>query len=105
MQEILARVRQNFGKINVVPQFSGDDLVPVELSDLDEEFESWSVEEEEDEEEQMQLGDEEEEAYQEPQEQPAGNDTKAVLRALDEKIAKYHKFLNKAKAKKFSAVR
>ncbi|XP_058535040.1 nucleolar GTP-binding protein 2 [Ochotona princeps] len=105
MQEILARVRQNFGKINVVPQFSGDDLVPVELSDLDEEFESWSVEEEEDEEEQVQLGDDEEEADQEPQEQPAGNTTKAVLRALDEKIAKYHKFLNKAKAKKFSAVR
>lgn len=102
MQQILARVRQNFGKINVAPQFSGDDLVPLEMSDIDEELESFSAEEQEEPEPQ---GDEEEESNSEFQEEHAGNDTKAVIKALDEKIAKYQKFLNKAKAKKFSAVR
>ncbi|XP_042531306.1 nucleolar GTP-binding protein 2 [Dipodomys spectabilis] len=105
MQQILARVRQNFGKINVVPQFSGDDLAPVEISDIEEELESFSSDEEEqepavDEEEEVEEG-----ALQESPGEPVGNDTKAVIRALDEKIAKYQKFLNKAKAKKFSAVR
>ncbi|VFV26667.1 nucleolar gtp-binding protein [Lynx pardinus] len=102
MQQILARVRQNFGKINVVPQFSGDDLVPLEMSDIDEELESFS----EGEEEAQELpGDEEEESCPESQEEHMENDTKAVIKALDEKIAKYQRFLNKAKAKKFSAVR
>ncbi|XP_027475642.1 nucleolar GTP-binding protein 2 isoform X2 [Zalophus californianus] len=104
MQQILARVRQNFGKINVVPQFSGDDLVPLEMSDIDEALESFS-EEEEGEEDQKQPGGEEEGSCPEPQEEHAADDTKAVIKALDEKIAKYQKFLNKAKAKKFSAVR
>lgn len=106
MQRIVARVRQNFGKINVVPQFSGDDLVPLEMSDIDEELESLSAErEEEEEEEQEHQGDEEEESYAKSQEEHAGSNTKAVIQALDEKIAKYQRFLNKAKAKKFSAVR
>ncbi|KAJ8779868.1 hypothetical protein J1605_012158 [Eschrichtius robustus] len=105
MQQILARVRQNFGKINVMPQFSGDDLVPLEMSDIDEELESLSAEREEEEEEEEHQGDEEEESYAESQEEHAGNNTKAVIQALDEKIAKYQRFLNKAKAKKFSAVR
>ncbi|EHB17132.1 Nucleolar GTP-binding protein 2 [Heterocephalus glaber] len=102
MQQILARVRQNFGKINVVPQFSEDDLVPVEVSDIEEELESFSASEEEQEQDQPDV---KEEAYQESQEEQVGNDTKAVIKALDDKIAKYQKFLNKAKAKKFSAVR
>ncbi|XP_016012887.1 nucleolar GTP-binding protein 2 [Rousettus aegyptiacus] len=102
MQQILARVRQNFGRINVAPQFSGDDLVPLEMSDIDDELGSSSAEEEE---EQEQRGDEEEESNPEPQEEHMENDTKAVIKALDDKIAKYQKFLNKAKAKKFSAVR
>lgn len=102
MQQILARVRQNFGKINVGPQFSEDDLVPVEMSDL-EDLES-SVGEEEQEQEQP-GEDAEEECSLDTQEEPVENDTKAVIRALDEKIAKYQKFLNKAKAKKFSAIR
>ncbi|NP_001153260.2 nucleolar GTP-binding protein 2 [Pongo abelii] len=101
MQQILTRVRQNFGKINVVPQFSGDDLVPVEVSDLEEELESFSDEEEE----QEQQRDDAEESSSEPEEEHVGNNTKAVIKALDEKIAKYQKFLDKAKAKKFSAVR
>ncbi|XP_005395267.1 PREDICTED: nucleolar GTP-binding protein 2 [Chinchilla lanigera] len=104
MQQILARVRQNFGKINVMPQFSGDDLVPVEASDIEDELESFSDEEEEQEQEQSE-DDDKEEADQESQEEQVGNDTKAVIKALDEKIAKYQKFLNKARAKKFSAVR
>lgn len=103
MQLIVARVRQNFGKINVVPQFSGDDLVPLEMSDIDEEPESLSAEREEEEEEHQ--GDEEEGSYAKSQEEHAGSNTKAVIQALDEKIAKYQRFLNKAKAKKFSAVR
>ncbi|XP_057561590.1 nucleolar GTP-binding protein 2 [Hippopotamus amphibius kiboko] len=110
MQQILARVRQNFGKINVVPQFSGDDLVPLEMSDIDEELESLSAEreeeeEEEEEEEQEHRGDSEEESQAESQEEHAADNTKAVIQALDEKIAKYQRFLNKARAKKFSAVR
>ncbi|KAM4834145.1 LOW QUALITY PROTEIN: nucleolar GTP-binding protein 2-like [Thomomys bottae] len=108
MQQILARVRQNFGKINVVPQFSGDDLAPVEMSDMEEELESFSSDEEEPEPEPTVDKEEEEEeegSHQDSPEEPIGNDTKAVIRALDEKIAKYQKFLNKAKAKKFSAVR
>lgn len=105
MQQILARVRQNFGKINVVPQFSGDDLVPLEMSDIDEELENSCAEEEEEEEGQQRQGDNEEESYPESQEEHMENDTKAVIKALDEKIAKYQKFLDKAKAKKFSAVR
>lgn len=104
MQQILARVRQNFGKINVVPEFSGDDLVPLEMSDIDEELESSLEEEEEEEEEQEQQGGEEEDCP-ESREEHVENDTKAAIKALDEKIAKYQKFLNKAKAKKFSAVR
>ncbi|KAM7098333.1 nucleolar GTP-binding protein 2 isoform 1-T1 [Molossus nigricans] len=104
MQQILARVRQNFGKINVVPAFSGDDLVPLEMSDIDEELVSSSAEEEEEEGQEQQGGDDEE-YYPESQEEHVENDTKAVIKALDEKIAKYQKFLNKAKAKKFSAVR
>ncbi|EGW00546.1 nucleolar GTP-binding protein 2 [Cricetulus griseus] len=104
MQQILARVRQNFGKINVGPQFSADDLVPVELSDMEEDLESLSAEEEE--QDQEQPGEDAEEApSQDSQEEPVEKDTKAVIRALDEKIAKYQKFLNKAKAKKFSAIR
>ncbi|XP_053431809.1 nucleolar GTP-binding protein 2 isoform X3 [Nycticebus coucang] len=104
MQQIIARVRQNFGKINVVPQFSGDDLVPVEMSDLEEELESFSAEEEEEEQGQR-LGDSEEEPFQESQEEHVENNTKAVIKVLDEKIAKYQKFLDKAKAKRFSAIR
>ena len=68
MQQILARVRQNFGKINVVPQFSGDDLVPLEMSDIEEELESLSGEREE-EEEQEPEEDTDEEPFTEAQEE------------------------------------
>ncbi|XP_004614297.2 nucleolar GTP-binding protein 2 [Sorex araneus] len=112
MQQILARVRQNFGRINVMPQFSGDDLVPLEMPDIEdddeeEEPEVFSGEEEEEQETLKEEEDDEDndESSSELEEEPAGRGTKEVLRALDEKIAKYNKFLNKAKAKKFSAVR
>ncbi|KAM9037792.1 nucleolar GTP-binding protein 2 [Sarcophilus harrisii] len=104
MRELLARVRQNFGRINVVPQFTGEDLVPVEISDSDGEFDDSFGEEDEKEEEEQQPKKEDEELNQASQ----GNveiSSKAVIQALDEKIAKYKKFLNKAKAKKFSAIR
>ncbi|XP_051843680.1 nucleolar GTP-binding protein 2 [Antechinus flavipes] len=104
MRELLARVRQNFGRINVVPQFTGEDLVPVEISDSEGEFDDSFGEEEEKEEEEQQPKKEHEELNQASQ----GNveiSSKAVIQALDEKIAKYKKFLNKAKAKKFSAIR
>lgn len=104
MQQILARVRQNFGKINVMPQFSGDDLVPLEMSDIEEETESFSEEEEEQQEPLREEEDDDASSSVSQEEHPV-SDTKAVLKALDEKIAKYNKFLNKAKAKKFSAVR
>ncbi|EHB11408.1 Nucleolar GTP-binding protein 2 [Heterocephalus glaber] len=95
-----------FGKISVMSQFSGDDLVPVEVSDSEEELESFSASEKEEEEEQKQdQPDVKEEAHQGSQEEQVENDTKAVIKALEEKIAKYWKFLNKAKAKKFSTVR
>ncbi|XP_074161289.1 nucleolar GTP-binding protein 2 [Sminthopsis crassicaudata] len=104
MRELLARVRQNFGRINVVPQFTGEDLIPVEISDSEGEFDDSFGEEEEKEEEEQQPKEEHEKLSQESQ----GNveiSSKAVIQALDEKIAKYKKFLNKAKAKKFSAIR
>ncbi|XP_004705346.1 nucleolar GTP-binding protein 2 [Echinops telfairi] len=104
MQQILARVRQNFGRINVAPEFSGDDLVPVEVSDSEEEPESCSAGEEEGA-EQESPGDEEEETCQESQEEPMEHDSRAVLQALDEKIARYQRFLSKAQAKRFSAIR
>ncbi|XP_044527420.1 nucleolar GTP-binding protein 2 isoform X1 [Gracilinanus agilis] len=104
MRELLARVRQNFGKINVVPQFTGEDLVPVEISDSEGEFDD-SFGEEEEEEEEEQSKEEHEELNQGSQEGDTEIGTKAVIKTLDEKIAKYKKFLNKAKAKKFSAIR
>uniref|UniRef100_A0A665TGI5 Nucleolar GTP-binding protein 2 n=1 Tax=Echeneis naucrates TaxID=173247 RepID=A0A665TGI5_ECHNA len=68
VQKILANVRQNFGKINVAPEFSEEDLVP--------------------------------------EEEPNGNkSSREVIRELDEKIAKYKQFLDRAKSKRFSAIR
>ncbi|KAH0631053.1 hypothetical protein JD844_005134 [Phrynosoma platyrhinos] len=95
----LPQVRQNFGKLNVAPQFSQEDLVPVDVLGADETDSEPEGEEK---------GKEEEEEEQ-PQGQllwPAsGQDPKALLKSLDEKIAKCKRFLEKAKAKKFSAIR
>uniref|UniRef100_A0A7N6BCA2 Nucleolar GTP-binding protein 2 n=1 Tax=Anabas testudineus TaxID=64144 RepID=A0A7N6BCA2_ANATE len=116
VKKILANVRQNFGKINVAPEFSEEDLVPVEMPDLDMSDISGSdgenSEEEEDEEEDgtnAELADGETEVS-EPTTAQAGKansnkSSREVIRELDEKIAKYKQFLDRAKSKHFSAIR
>lgn len=122
VQKILANVRQNFGKINVAPDFSQEDLIPVEMPDLDMSDLSGSdaeggEEESQDEEEESRDGNEPSvEPAKEETEVPEattsqtekGNGTKSsreVIRELDEKIAKYKQFLDRAKSKRFSAIR
>ncbi|XP_078539455.1 nucleolar GTP-binding protein 2 [Lissotriton helveticus] len=115
IKQILTHVRQNFGKIHVAPEFTGEDLVPVEAPDLSDLSDIGSDEEEEEAEK-----DDEVEASQKNESEksqdadstdakqmpPAkAQNPKAVIRALDDKIAKYKKFLDKAKAKRFSAIR
>ncbi|KAI3361232.1 hypothetical protein L3Q82_013428 [Scortum barcoo] len=117
VQKILSNVRQNFGKINVAPEFSEEDLVPVEMPDLDMSDISGSDGEEGSEEEE---GGEEEGSDVEPAdgEPEAAEPTTAqtgktngnkssreVIRALDEKISKYKQFLERAKSKRFSSIR
>ncbi|KGL89044.1 Nucleolar GTP-binding protein 2, partial [Charadrius vociferus] len=106
MKQLMAHVRQNFGRINVAPQFSEEDLVPVDVPGFEETDNDSSGEEEQEEEK------EENEQHQDSVEEEsqlavpgARESSKAVLQALDEKIAKYKKFLDKAKAKRFSAIR
>ncbi|XP_014802058.1 PREDICTED: nucleolar GTP-binding protein 2 [Calidris pugnax] len=106
IKQLMSHVRQNFGRINVAPQFSEEDLVPVDVPGFEETDSESSGEEEQEEEK------EENEQQQDPVEEEsplampgARESSKAVLQALDEKIAKYKKFLDKAKAKRFSAIR
>ncbi|XP_023131750.1 nucleolar GTP-binding protein 2 [Amphiprion ocellaris] len=119
VKKILANVRQNFGKINVAPEFSEEDLVPVEMPDLDMSDLSGSddeedCEEDEDAEEQedgtsVEPADGETEVCQPTTSQndkANGNkSSREVIRELDEKIAKYKQFLDRAKSKRFSAIR
>ncbi|XP_053183005.1 nucleolar GTP-binding protein 2 [Scomber japonicus] len=125
VQKILSNVRQNFGKINVAPEFSEEDLVPVEMPDLDISDFSGSDGEEDNEEEEEGGGEEEdEEAEDGTIVEPADGETelaeptttrtgkanynkssREVIRELDEKIAKYKQFLDRAKSKRFSAIR
>lgn len=114
IKQILTHVRQNFGKIHVAPEFTGEDLVPVEAPDLSDLSDIGSDEEEEaekdDEVEASQKNESEKsqdtESTDARQKPPAkAQNPKAVIRALDDKIAKYKKFLDKAKAKRFSAIR
>ncbi|XP_072741110.1 nucleolar GTP-binding protein 2 [Ciconia boyciana] len=106
IKQLMSHVRQNFGRINVAPQFSEEDLVPVDVPGFDETDSDSSGEEEQEEEkeenEQHQDAVEEESQLAAP---GARESSKAVLKALEEKIAKYKKFLDKAKAKRFSAIR
>ncbi|XP_041650112.1 nucleolar GTP-binding protein 2 isoform X2 [Cheilinus undulatus] len=115
VKKMLANVRQNFGKINVAPEFSEEDLVPVEMPDLDMADFSGSdgedVSEEEDEEEEdrtnVEAVDGETEETTKAQTGKA-NDNKSsreVIRELDAKIAKYKQFLDRAKSKRFSEIR
>uniref|UniRef100_K7FL00 Nucleolar GTP-binding protein 2 n=1 Tax=Pelodiscus sinensis TaxID=13735 RepID=K7FL00_PELSI len=100
MKQLMSRVRQNFGKINVATEFLEEDLVPVDTSDIDKMDSDPSGGEEEEEEEQQNL-----EEDSSARGEGAREGAKAVIKVLDEKIAKYKKFLDKAKAKRFSAVR
>ncbi|XP_072535927.1 nucleolar GTP-binding protein 2 [Salminus brasiliensis] len=122
MQKILASVRQNFGKINVAPEFSEEDLVPVEMPDLidasgseEDEKEEGSEDEQEEEVENSEIEEQEEErgeAEDDKELSAAGPSTKAegksareVNKELDEKISKLKHFLDRAKSKRFSAIR
>ncbi|NXF27119.1 NOG2 protein, partial [Rhodinocichla rosea] len=106
IRQLMSHVRQNFGRINVAPQFSEEDLVPVDVPGFDDTDHDSSGEEEQEEEEE-----EESEEHQDPGEEElqvalgVQESSKAVLKALEDKIAKYRKFLDKAKAKRFSAIR
>ncbi|NWS16243.1 NOG2 protein, partial [Pachyramphus minor] len=106
IRQLMSHVRQNFGRINVAPQFSEEDLVPVDVPGFDDTDSDSCGEEEQEEEkeenEQHQDAGEEESQVAAP---GARESSKAVLKALEDKIAKYKKFLDKAKAKRFSAIR
>ncbi|XP_072249935.1 nucleolar GTP-binding protein 2 [Leuresthes tenuis] len=117
VQKILSNVRQNFGKISVAPEFSEEDLVPVEMPDLDMSDISGSDGEEDGEEDE---GREEDETVADPGDGEAeqsgattfqadkasgSKSSRETIRELDEKITKYKQFLDKAKSKRFSAIR
>ncbi|NWH76934.1 NOG2 protein, partial [Piaya cayana] len=107
MKQLMSQVRQNFGRINVAPQFSEEDLVPVDVPGFDE-TDSDSAGEEEQEEEEKEENEQHQDSVEEDSQPdlPCAQETsKAVLQALEEKIAKYKKFLDRAKAKRFSAIR
>ncbi|XP_048881431.1 nucleolar GTP-binding protein 2 [Brienomyrus brachyistius] len=109
----LTNVKQNFGKINVGPEFTEEDLVPVEVSDISDEEEEQSEEEDvgsdgPDEGEESENGEGESEEAEEPKAAPAKaevKDSRQVVKELDQKIAKYKQFLSRAKCKRFSAIR
>lgn len=113
MQKIFSNVKQNFGKINVAPEFSEEDLVPVEIPDILDP--SWSEDEDEQDEENVEDEEKVEEQIGEQQEEKSSvsdSPTKAekkstceVNKEMDEKIAKLKHFLDRAKSKHFSAIR
>lgn len=109
VQKMLANVRQNFGKINVAPEFNEEDLVPVEMPDLNmDDFsgseEEGSDEQAEEEETNAESGNGEVEQTSTAQ-TSSGESSRQVIRQLDEKIAKYKQFLDRAKSKRFSTIR
>lgn len=114
IKEILSNVRQNFGKINVAPEFLQEDLVPIEvdgMSDISElnsqEEDILSEEEEDDQSAQPSETQNDAEPSADPPDPKSAEkkSTKALLHDLDGRIAKCKKFLDKAKAKRFSALR
>lgn len=118
VQRIIAGVKQNFGKINVAPEFSEEDLVPVEIPDLPDSCGSDVDDEEANEEEEEDMGDsgngeEESGEAEEGKELPvagcsyraAAKTTREMNKELDGKIAKLKHFLDSAKSKRFSTIR
>uniref|UniRef100_A0A672QVW7 Nucleolar GTP-binding protein 2 n=1 Tax=Sinocyclocheilus grahami TaxID=75366 RepID=A0A672QVW7_SINGR len=113
MQKIFSNVKQNFGKINVAPEFSEEDLVPVEIPDILDP--SWSEDEDEQDEENEEDEEKVEEQIGEQQEEESSvsdfptkaekKSTCEVNKEMDEKIAKLKHFLDRAKSKHFSAIR
>uniref|UniRef100_A0A674B7G5 Nucleolar GTP-binding protein 2 n=1 Tax=Salmo trutta TaxID=8032 RepID=A0A674B7G5_SALTR len=80
VQKILSNVRQNFGKINVAPEFNDEDLAPVQTDDL---------------------------AFSDLSGSDVGEkkSSRETIRELDGKIAKYKQFLDRARLKRFSGIR
>lgn len=114
VQRIIAGVKQNFGKINVAPEFSEEDLVPVEMPDLpdtcgleeDDDEASEEEDEEASEEEGMKKnGNAAEEGKELHSDRAEAKSTREVNKELDKKIAKLKHFLDHAKSKRFSTIR
>ncbi|XP_051575571.1 nucleolar GTP-binding protein 2-like [Myxocyprinus asiaticus] len=113
MQKIFVSVKQNFGKINVAPEFSEEDLVPVEMPDIldpsgsEDEKDEESEEEEDKEQMDEQNGEQQDEKSSAtgPQTKEESKSTREVNKELDEKISKLKQFLDRAKSKRFSAIR
>lgn len=113
VQKLFNDVKQNFGKINVAPEFSEEDLVPVEMPDMmdasgSEDEENEEEEEEEDEEKaEEETGEhqEEESSVSDSTPKAGKKSTQEVNKEMDEKIAKLKHFLDRAKSKHFSAIR
>uniref|UniRef100_A0A8C4XED5 Nucleolar GTP-binding protein 2 n=1 Tax=Erpetoichthys calabaricus TaxID=27687 RepID=A0A8C4XED5_ERPCA len=108
--KIMSQVHQKFGKINVTSEFADEDLVPVDLSS-DSELDVDSEEEQESEEDTLETKEKDgitenstEQTSNMESEERKGS-SKEVIRELNEKITKYKKFLDRAKAKRFSAIR
>lgn len=104
----------------MAPEFTEEDLVPVEMPDLDVSDFSGSDDEEaggeeEGEEEQQQqeedaadgeaAGEEMTESKPDSGKGASQKSSRQVIRDLDEKISKYKQFLERAKSKHFSAIR
>ncbi|KAJ7985269.1 hypothetical protein DPEC_G00350320 [Dallia pectoralis] len=121
VQKILSNVRQNFGKINVAPEFNDDDLAPVDadlnFSDVSGSDIGSDDEDENEEDGEEEKGDGEAAAGDGVMEATSSTTDNAVqpevekkssretIRELDGKIAKYKQFLDRARLKRFSAIR
>lgn len=114
VQKILVNVRQNFGKIYVAPEFSKEDLVPVEMPDLDmseiSDSDCKELDEGDNNGEKDDIGaelaaGETKESKSESTDARKTKSSREVIRELDEKIYKYKQFLEQAKSKRFSAIR
>uniref|UniRef100_A0A8C1YY39 Nucleolar GTP-binding protein 2 n=1 Tax=Cyprinus carpio TaxID=7962 RepID=A0A8C1YY39_CYPCA len=100
MQNIFSNVKQNFGKINVAPEFSEEDLVPVEIPDILDP--SWSEDEQDEENEEDEEKVEEQIGEQQEEETSVSSlptkaekrSTREVNEDMDEKIAKLKHFLD-----------
>lgn len=105
----------------MAPEFTEEDLVPVEMPDLDmsdlsgSDDEEADVREEEQEEQEEAAGGETADdevaeskpaaAATDPGKVASQKSSRQVIRDLDEKISKYKQFLERAKSKHFSAIR